>query len=203
MSRYTGPQRKLCRREGVNLFGTEQAEIGRKPYPPGQHGQRRQKQTDYGTQLREKQKVRRMYGIQERQFRNYFKKADRLRGVTGENLLRLLEMRLDNVVYRMGFGQTRAHARQLVNHNHVRVNGKKVDIASYATRVGDEISIKEKSRKVGHVLEAMELNASRLHLIPWIEVAQEEFKGVVKAQPSREDVDPSINEQLIVEFYSR
>jgi small subunit ribosomal protein S4 len=209
VARYIGPQCKLCRREGMKLFlkgdrcGTDKCGVSRRPYPPGQHGQRRQKATDYGGQLREKQKAKRIYGLQERQFRNYFHKADQMKGVTGENLLRLLERRLDNVVYRMGFAGSRAQARLLVRHNHVRVNGKKVDIPAYLVRVGDRVSVKEKSRALALVQEAAEAAQSRLHLLPWIEVEAAEFVGTVKAYPTRAEIDTQVNEQLIVELYSR
>ena len=182
---------------------TDKCAINRRPYPPGQHGQRRSKLTDYGQQLREKQKARRIYGIQEKQFRNYFFKADRMKGVTGENLLRLLERRLDNVVYRMGFSHSRAQARQLVRHNHVRVNDKKVDIASFLVKEGDVISIRDKSQKFAFVQDALEANAGRLHLIPWVEVTPKEFTGTVKALPNRDEIDTDVKEQLIVELYSK
>ena len=182
---------------------TDKCAFSKRPYPPGQHGQRHRKLTGYGMQLREKQKAKRIYGIQERQFRNYFHKADRMKGVTGENLLCLLERRLDNVVYRMGFAHTRSEARQMVRHNHVLVNDGKVDIPSYLVRSGDTLSLKEKTRKTAHVQDAMEANASRLHLVPWIEVEAQSFTGAVKAFPSREEIDTEVKEQLIVELYSR
>ena len=209
MSRYTGSQCKLCRREGIKLFlkgdrcGTDKCAIARRPYPPGQHGQRRQKTTDYGTQLREKQKAKRVYGLPERQFRNYFHKADQMKGVTGENLLRLLERRLDNLVYRMGFAGSRSQARQLVRHNHVRVNGRKVDIPSYLVHVGDQVALKEKSRQLPLVQEALEAAQSRFHLTPWFEVDPAQFAGTLKAYPTRAEIDTQVNEQLIVELYSR
>ena len=209
MSRYIGPQCKLCRREGMKLFlkgdrcGTDKCAIARRPYPPGQHGQRRQKTTDYGTQLREKQRAKRIYGLQERQFRNYFHQADQMKGVTGESLLRLLERRLDNLVFRMGFAGSRSQARQLVRHNHVRVNGRKVDIPSYLVHVGDTVTLKEKSRQLALVQEAMEAAQSRFHLTPWFEVDPAQFTGTLKAYPTRAEIDTQVNEQLIVELYSR
>jgi small subunit ribosomal protein S4 len=172
--------------------------------PPGMHGAgtRKPRQSDYGLQLREKQKLRRIYGILERQFRNYYKEASRLKGSTGENLLQLLETRLDNVVYRMGFGSTRAEARQLVNHKSVLVNGEIVNIPSYRVRPDDVVSIREKSRKQARIAEAMAL-AEQIGLPGWVDVNQTKFEGVFKALPDRSELPPDINEQLVVELYSK
>ncbi|MGF1467427.1 MAG: 30S ribosomal protein S4 [Sandaracinaceae bacterium] len=208
MARYTGPVCKLCRREGVKLFlkgercYTDKCSFDRRPYPPGQHGQRRIKFTEYGIRLREKQKVRRMYGLLERQFRSYFERADRIKGVTGENLLGLLERRLDSVVYRLGFASTRSDARQLVRHKHVQVNGKTVNIPSFLVDPGDTISIRERSKtkgRIGAALEGME----RRGVPEWLELDRENLKGIVKTLPNREELTLPIQEQLIVEFYSR
>jgi small subunit ribosomal protein S4 len=172
--------------------------------PPGMHGAgtRRPRQSDYGLQLREKQKLRRIYGILERQFRNYYKEASRLKGSTGENLLQLLETRLDNVVYRMGFGSTRAEARQLVNHKSILVNGEIVNIPSYIVRPEDVVSVREKSRKQARIAEAMAL-AEQIGLPDWVDVNQTKFEGVFKALPDRSELPPDINEQLVVELYSK
>jgi small subunit ribosomal protein S4 len=172
--------------------------------PPGMHGAgtRKPRQSDYGLQLREKQKLRRIYGILERQFRNYYKEASRLKGSTGENLLQLLETRLDNVVYRMGFGSTRAEARQLVNHKAIMVNGSVVNIPSYNVRPDDVVSVREKSRKQARIAEAMAL-AEQIGLPDWIEVNQTKFEGIFKALPDRSELPPDINEQLVVELYSK
>ncbi|MCK5679749.1 30S ribosomal protein S4 [bacterium] len=181
---------------------TEKCAFDRRAYAPGQHGQRRTKITEYGMQLREKQKVRRIYGLLEKQFRSYFAKADRQRGVTGENLLVLVERRLDNVVFRMGFTNTRAEARQLVAHGHFVVNGSRVDIPSFQVSVNDIVEICEKSRKLDRISEALAA-AARRSLPQYLEVDKEKGRGVLKALPKREDISQSINEQLIVEFYSR
>jgi small subunit ribosomal protein S4 len=172
--------------------------------PPGMHGAgtRKPRQSDYGLQLREKQKLRRIYGILERQFRNYYKEASRLKGSTGENLLQLLETRLDNVVYRMGFGSTRAEARQLVNHKSILVNGKIVNIPSYMVSPDDVVSVREKSRKQARIAEAMAL-AEQIGLPGWVDVNTSRFEGVFKALPDRSDLPPDINEQLVVELYSK
>ena len=209
MARYRGPVCRQCRREGQKLFlkgercYTDKCAIERKAYVPGQHGPtRRMKQSEYGLQLREKQKARRIYGILENQFRRYFKEADRRKGITGEILLQLLEARLDNVVYRLGFAGSRAEARQLVNHGHILVNGKRVNIASYSTKSGDMISIKEKSRDIPRVKELMELAEG--HKVPeWLESDPENFTGKVVRVPSREEIDVPVEEHLIVELYSR
>jgi small subunit ribosomal protein S4 len=176
----------------------------RRPYPPGQHGQghRREKYSDYRVQLREKQKVRRIYGVLEKQFRNYYFRAERKKGVVGVNLLILLECRLDNMVYRMGFACSRNQARQLVRHNHFLVNGRKVNIPSYQVKVGDVIEVKESSRKNSQILEAME-TVVRRGIPEWVEVQKENFRGTLQTQPSREGLTMPIQEQLIVEFYSK
>jgi small subunit ribosomal protein S4 len=176
--------------------------VERKNYPPGQHGQRRGKYSDYGIQLREKQKVRRIYGLLEKQFRNYYHLAENKKGVTGDNLLILLESRLDNIVYRMGFADSRSQARQLVTHNHIRVNGKKVNIASFGTKPGMIIEVAEKSRKIASIEESLKA-APRRGIPDWLEVDPANFKGVVKAAPTREELPQNIKEQLIVEFYSK
>jgi small subunit ribosomal protein S4 len=208
MARYTGPVCKLCRREGVKLFlkgercYTDKCSFDRRPYPPGQHGQRRIKFTEYGLRLREKQKVRRIYGILERQFRSYFAKADRTKGVTGENLLSLLERRLDSVAYRLGFGWTRADARQLVRHKHVLVNGRTVNVPSFLVKPGDVITLKEKTQSKARVESAM-TGVERRGIPEWIEWDAENFAGTIKTLPVREEISLPIQEQLIVEFYSR
>lgn len=206
MARYLGPRCKLSRREKMDLSLTS----GVRPLDskckldtaPGQHGARRGRETEHGVQLREKQKVRRIYGILERQFENYFKKATRLKGSTGENLLKLLERRLDNVVYRMGFGATRAEARQLVNHRAILVNGKVVNIPSYLVAPGDVVSVREKSRSQLRVQSALTLAQARPSC-DWIEVDYSTFTGTFKNAPDRDRLPPDINEQLIVELYSK
>lgn len=187
--------------KGERCF-TDKCAIKRRNYPPGQHGQARAKVSSYGTQLREKQKVRRIYGILEKQFRGYFEKADRMKGVTGENLLSLLEKRLDNIVYRLGFASSRSEARILVRHGHFKVNGKKVTIPSYQVKIGDVVELKEKSRSVNVILEALEAVARR-GIPPWLELDKEACKGIIKANISREDITTPIQEQLIVELYSK
>ena len=209
MARYTESSCRLCRRENAKLFlkgdrcYADKCAFERRPYPPGQHGRGRKKFSDYAIQLREKQKTRRIYGVLENQFRRYFQIADRKKGITGENLLFLLEKRLDNVVFLMGFAVSRNQARQLVNHGHVRVNGRKVDVANYQVKVGDKIQIKEKSRKNTGIQEALELSSKRGGLPQWLEVNPDAMEGVIKAEPTREDVRVSVNEQLIVELYSK
>ena len=208
MARYTGASCKLCRREGQKLFlkgercyGGKCA-LSRRAYAPGQHGQARKKLSEYGVQLREKQKAKRFYGVLESQFRSYFESAARNKGVTGEVLLQLLESRLDNVVYRMGFGSTRAEARQLVTHGHFSINGKRVNIPSYQTSVGEEIEVAEGSRKSVRFKEILDMTGSKV--VPkWIEVDQENLKGKVVAIPAREDIDLPVQEHLIVELYSK
>ncbi|MET4696357.1 30S ribosomal protein S4 [Endozoicomonas lisbonensis] len=206
MARYIGPKCKLSRREGTDLFlksGVRALESKCKAeIPPGQHGQRRGRLSDYGVQLREKQKVRRIYGVLEKQFRNYYKDADRLKGATGSNLLQLLESRLDNVVYRMGFGSTRAEARQLVSHKAILVNGKTVNIPSYKVVPGDVIAIREKSQNQLRINAALELAAQR-GFSTWVEVDAKKKEGTFKVLPERSDLAADINENLIVELYSK
>jgi len=209
LARYTGSQCRLCRRENLKLFLKgdrcfgEKCAFERRPYVPGQHGQRRGgKLSDYRLQLREKQKVKRIYGVLERQFRRYYKQAERQKGVTGTNLLTLLETRLDNTVYRMGFAASRNQARQLVLHNHFRVNGRKANIPSLQLKVGDTVEVKESSKKASQIIEAME-TVVRRGVPNWLEVDKENFKGTLKALPNREDLTMPIHEQLIVELYSK
>ena len=207
MARYTGPKLKLSRREGTDLFlksGVRPLESKcRADTPPGQHGSgRRPRLTDYAVQLREKQKVRRFYGVLEKQFRNYYKMADRQRGATGENLLRLLEGRLDNVVYRMGFGSTRAESRQLVSHKAVLVNGKPVNIPSYQVRSEDVVAVCEKARGQLRIKSALEVAAQR-GMAEWVEVDPEKMEGTFNRSPDRSELPQEINENLIVELYSK
>ncbi len=208
MARYTGPVCRLCRREGQKLYlkgdkcYLDKCPISRRNYAPGQHGQgRRAKMSNYGMQLREKQKVRRHYGILEGQMRKYYAMAEKMQGITGENLLKILEMRLDNVVYRLGLAESRAEARQLVTHGHFKVNGKKVDIPSYLTLVGDNIEVKEKSissPKFKEIAEKHQGNAKQ-----WLSVNAEKMQGSIVSEPTREDIDLPIEEHLIVELYSK
>ncbi|MCL4500677.1 MAG: 30S ribosomal protein S4 [Deltaproteobacteria bacterium] len=208
MARYLGPVCRLCRREGMQLYlkgdrcYTDKCAIDRRHYPPGQHGQRRSKVSDYGTQLREKQKVRRIYGVLEKQFSSYFEKAERQKGVTGTNLLVLLERRLDNVVYRLGFANSRSQARQLVRHNLILVNGNRVNLPSYLVRKGDVIQSTEKGRALPLIKDAMEAVARR-GTPAWLEFNKDEAKGRVIMFPSREDITMPIQEHLIVELYSK
>lgn len=211
MSRYTGPACKLCRREGTKLFLkgtrclTEKCAIDRKAYPPGQHGQssrRRRRSSDYQRQLREKQKVKRMYGLAESQFRNTFERVSKMSGVTGTNLLIALELRLDNVVYRMGFAPSRRSARQLVKHRHVEVNGRTVDVPSYRVRPDDEIRVKESSRDLAVVRSALEA-LSRAAPVSWINVDSDKAAGKVTEVPTRDTIPVAAQEQLIVELYSK
>ena len=208
MARYTGAVCRQCRREGLKLFlkgercYTDKCAIERRNYPPGEHGQARPKFSEYSIQLREKQKLKRMYGVLENQFRRYFEMADRARGVTGETLLQLLERRLDNIVYRLGFSTSRAEARQLVRHGHFRVNGKKVDIPSFLVKPGDVITVRDRSRQIARVVEALEL-AQRRGVPDWLEVDPQGFSGKVKALPQRADLTMPINEKLVVELYSK
>lgn len=181
---------------------TDKCAIKRRGYPPGQHGQRRPKHSDYGVQLREKQKAKRIYGLQERQFRNYFEKAERLKGKTGDNLLILLERRLDNVVYKLGFAVTRRESRQMVRHGHFNVAGRKVNIPSFLVRPGEQIEIREKGRKMVAVNEALDA-VVRKGIPPWLELDRDNYKGVVRALPTRADITEPIQEQLIVELYSK
>lgn len=206
MARYLGPKLKLSRREGTDLFlksGVRAIDTKCKlETAPGQHGARRGRLSDYGVQLREKQKVRRMFGVLEKQFRNYYKEAARIKGNTGENLLQLLEQRLDNVVYRMGFASTRAEARQLVSHKAVVVNGQVVNIPSYKVKPEDVISIREKAKKQARVAAALELAGQR-EKPTWVEVDSKAMEGTFKRLPERSDLSAEINEQLIVELYSK
>jgi small subunit ribosomal protein S4 len=209
LARYVDAACRLCRRENLKLFlkgdrcYTDKCAFERRGYAPGQHGQRRgRKLSDYGIQLREKQKAKRIYGILERQFRRYYIKADRQKGITGTNLLVLLERRLDNIVYRMGFSSSRRQARQLVRHNHVMVNGEKVNVPSYLVKVGDSVEVKEASRKIPVIIESMETFVRR-EKSPWLEVDSDNYRGVLKALPNREELTMPINEQLIVELYSK
>jgi small subunit ribosomal protein S4 len=206
MARYLGPTCKLSRREGTDLFlksGIRPLESKcRAESIPGQHGQRRSRLSDYGVQLREKQKVRRLYGVLEKQFRNYYKLAARATGATGETLLQLLEKRLDNVVYRMGYGSTRSEARQLVAHNSILVNGKKVNIPSYQVAPGDVVSVREKARNQLRIQSAMQL-ATQRGAVEWVEVDSAKMEGTFKRIPDRSDLPSEINENLIVELYSK
>jgi len=207
VARYLGPKAKLSRREGTDLFlKSARRSIGDKAKfdsKPGQHGRTSGARTsDFGLQLREKQKVKRMYGVLEKQFRRYFEEADRRKGNTGSNLLFLLETRLDNVVYRMGFGSTRAEARQLVSHKAVLVNGKSVNIPSFMVKVGDVLSVREKSAKQNRVVEALQL-AQQVGMPAWVDVNAEKVQGVFKAVPDRDQFAADVNESLIVELYSR
>jgi len=208
VARYTDSVCRLCRREGLKLFlkgercYTDKCAIERRNYPPGEHGQARPKFSEYALQLREKQKVKRMYGVLERQFRKYFHLAERSRGITGEMLLQLLERRLDNMVYRMGFATSRAEARQLVRHGHFTVNGRKVNIPSYLLKANDAVNVRQKSRTVNRIQEAI---AQAVHRgVPeWLEVDREGFTARVKTLPSRAELTMPINEKLIVELYSK
>jgi len=209
MARYRGPVCRLCRREGMKLFlkgercYKEKCAIERRNAPPGQHGMgRRRKVRAYGLQLREKQKLRRIYGILEGQFRRTFDEANRRKGVTGETLLQLLELRLDNIVYSLGFATSRTQARQLVRHGHIEVDGRRVNIPSFRVRPGREIGVREKSRKNTHISEAVEFAQGR-GIPPWLELDSDAFKGKVLENPVREDIRFPIQEQLIVELYSR
>lgn len=209
MARYTGSVCRLCRRENLKLFlkgdrcYSDKCAFDRRGYPPGQHGQRRgRKSSDYGIQLREKQKVKRMYGLSEKQFRLFFERADRQKGITGTNLLMLLERRLDNVVYRLGFVNSRAQGRQLVKHNHFLVNGRKVNIPSYMIKIGDVVEVREKSRNVQAIGDSLDAVVRR-GVPQWLDLEKENSKGIVKVFPVREDLTMPIQEQLIVEFYSK
>jgi small subunit ribosomal protein S4 len=206
MARYIGPKCKLSRREGADLSLKSRARAletkCKLDKAPGQHGDRRTRLSDYGVQLREKQKLRRTYGVLEKQFRNYYKEASRLKGSTGENLLKLLEGRLDNVVYRMGFGSTRAEARQLVSHRAILVNGRPVNIPSYQVSPADVISLRERARQQVRIKDAMTL-AEQAGLPSWLEVDSSKFEGVFKAFPDRSDLPADINESLVVELYSK
>ena len=207
MSRYVGPNCRYCRREGTKLFlkgercVLEKCAFERRSYAPGQHGQRmRRKQSDYSVQLRAKQQLARLYGIREGQFRGYYKEATRVSGVSGENLLRLLEGRLDNVVYRLGFAPSRKAARQLVRHNHIVVNGQRVNIPSYLTSPGENIQVAEKSRQLDAIHES--LRRAR-EVVPWLSVDKVNLQGTVLEKPNREDIPTVAEEQIVIEFYSR
>jgi len=205
MARYTGPKAKLCRRFGENLFGTAKYDriLKERSFPPGQHGKSfRRKTSDYGTHLLAKQKLRLTYGLLERQFKNYFEKAAKMQGVTGDNLLQLLERRLDNVVFRLGFALTRMQARQFVNHGHIEVNGKKVDIPSFLVKPGDTIQVREKSRSISTIRDAAD---STEHTSPytWLSVNKENLSGQFLSIPAAADIPTTVDIRLIVEFYSK
>ncbi len=208
MARYTGAVCRLCRREGQKLFlkgercYSEKCSVGIRAYAPGQHGQGRKKSSEYGLQLRAKQKARRFYGVQEGQFAHYFEVAARKTGVTGTNLLRILESRLDNVVYRVGFASSRKEARQLVGHGHFEVNGKRVDIASYLLKAGDVVTVCEKSRSLDKIKAVVEANSAR-PVPAWIDVNRDNYEAKVIALPERDQIDAPVEEQLIVELYSK
>ena len=208
MARYTDEQCRICRREGQKLFlkgsrcYSDKCSISRRNYAPGQHGQKRAKLSEYGTQLREKQKTKSYYGVGEKQFRRYFEMASNKKGITGENLLQILECRLDNVVYRLGFGTSRAQARQLVNHGQFEVNGGKVDIPSYLVKAGDVISVRESKKENGAIKANIEVNSAR-PVPAWLELNNETLSGKVVRLASREDVDIPVEEHLIVELYSK
>ena len=208
MARYTGAVCRLCRREGQKLFlkgercYSDKCSVGIRAYAPGQHGQGRKKSSEYGLQLRAKQKARRFYGVQEGQFYHYFELAERKQGITGENLLQILESRLDNVVYRAGFASSRAEARQLVGHGHYEVNGKRVDIASYLLRAGDEVAVCEKSKASEKFKAVVEANGAR-PVPEWMELNRENLSVKVVSLPERSQIDAPVEEQLIVEFYSK
>ena len=206
MARYRGPSCKLSRREGTDLFlksGIKPLEAKCKlEVPPGGPGQRRPRLSDYGVQLREKQKLRRMYGVLERQFRNYYKKASKVKGSTGENLLRMLEARLDNVVYRMGFASTRAEARQLVSHRGIVVNDQIVNIPSYQLKAGDKVAVRERARGQLRIQAALDI-AGQVGFPEWVEVDDKKMEGTLKALPERDEILPEINENLVVELYSK
>ena len=208
MARYTGAVCRLCRREGQKLFlkgercYSEKCSVGLRGYAPGQHGQGRKKSSEYGMQLRAKQTARRFYGVQENQFHHYFEIAERKQGITGDNLLRILESRLDNVVYRVGFASSRAEARQLVGHGHFEVNGSRVDIASYLLKAGDVVSICEKSRSSEKIKAVVEANSAR-PVPEWIDVDRNNLSAKIIALPTREQIEAPVDEQLIVEYYSK
>jgi len=208
MAKYTGSKCRQCRREGGKLFlkgekcFTSKCPVEKRPFPPGQHGQRRTRLSDYALQLREKQKLRRIYGVLEKQFRNYYKKAATTKGSTGENLLQLLEGRLDNVVYRMGFSASRSESRQLLRHNGISINGSRVNIPSYQVQPEDVVSVNEKSRKQLRVSSAMDL-AQQRGISEWIDTDAKKMEGVYKSRPERSELPADINEHLIVELYSK
>lgn len=208
MARYTGSSCRICRRENLKMYlkgdrcHTDKCAIERRPYPPGQHGQGRTKFSEYGVQLREKQKVKRLYGLLESQFHGYYVRAAGRKGKTGDNLLKYLEQRLDNVVFRAGFADTRAEARQLVRHSHFTINGRKVNVPSYQVRAGDDVAVRERSRKIVRINEALEA-VDRRGVPAWVELDKKAFVAKVKADPAREDITMPIAEQLIVELYSK
>ena len=208
MARYVGSQCRLCRAENLKLFlkgdrcYSDKCAIDRRSYPPGQHGKSRREFSEYGNQLREKQKVKRIYGVLEAQFRTYFEKAERKKGITGENLLIFLERRLDSVIYRLGFANSRNEARQLVRHSHFLVNGRKVNIPSYLVKPGDVIQVVDRSKNLSKISEALE-SVARRGIPQWLELDKANLRGSVKGLPSREDLTMSIQEQLIVELYSK
>lgn len=206
MARYIDSSCKLCRREGMKLFlkgdkcYSDKCPVAKRPYAPGEHGQSRKKLTNYATQLREKQKLRRYYGVLERQFKRYFEEAEKMKGITGENLLQLLERRLDNVVYRLSIAASRAQARQLVSHGHILVNGKKVDIPSYLVKVGDVVSVKDKSKSLDVIKNNVEASTN----IPdWLDFNKDSIEGKILSLPTREHIDLPVEEHLVVELYSR
>jgi small subunit ribosomal protein S4 len=208
LARYIESACRLCRRENLKLFlkgercYSDKCAFERRSYPPGQHGQGRVKFSNYGIQLREKQKVKRMYGLVEKQFRNFFVKAERMKGITGVNLLLLLERRLDNLVYRLGFANSRSEARQMVRHSHFLVQGKKVSIPSYLVKLGQVVELREKSRKIARISESLE-GVARRGVPSWLELEKEQFRGRLVSLPSREELTMPIKEQLIVELYSK
>ncbi len=209
MARYIGSVCRLCRRENLKMFlkgdrcYSDKCAFDRRSYPPGQHGQRRgRKISDYGIQLREKQKVKRMYGLSEKQFHLFFKRADKQRGITGTNLLVMLERRIDNVVYRMGFVNSRTQGRHFVGHSHFLVNGRKVNISSYLIKIGDVVEVRDKSRKIQAITDSLDVVVRR-GVPQWLDLEKENLKGIVKSFPTREDITTPIQEQLIVELYSK
>jgi small subunit ribosomal protein S4 len=208
LARYTGMNCRICRRETMKLYlkgdrcYSDKCAVERRNFPPGQHGQGRGKFSDYGLQLREKQRIKRMYGLLEKQFKTYFKEADRQKGVTGTNFLVLLERRLDNTVYRLGFANSRDQARQIVRHKHILVNGKKVDIPSFLLRPGDTISIVEDSKNLACINDALEA-LPRRGLGPWLELDKTKYEGIFRTFPTREEMNLPVQEQLVVEFYSK
>ena len=208
MAKYRGPVCRLCRREGIKLFlkgsrcMTEKCAVERRAFPPGQHGQARPRPSEYSTQLREKQKLKRTYGVLERQFRGVFEKAERQEGITGENLLRMLERRLDNVVYRLGFAASRNEARQLINHGHFRVNDRKVNKPSFLVREGDVIAVKERSRTIVPITAALEGVDGR-GIPSWLDLDKANYAGSVRGLPAKDEIQVPVNEQLVVDLYSR
>jgi small subunit ribosomal protein S4 len=209
MARYLGPVCKLCRREGGKLYlkgdrcFTEKCAISRRPYPPGQHGQGRQKLSEYGLRLREKQKMRRIYGLLEKQFAAYYSHASALRGPTGEEMIGLIERRLDNVVHRLGFASSRRQARQLVRHGHIMINGRRVDIPSFAVTPGEKVEVGAESQKIAYVSAAL-ASASTRPTPGWLEVDRDKFVGTIKSMPIRDEInEPALKEQYVVEYYSR